>query len=38
VHEYLTIDHATAYRAIRDELGDLDALARWAAGKLGAPE
>jgi uncharacterized protein YutE (UPF0331/DUF86 family) len=34
VHEYLEIDHAIAYRALRDELGDLEALARWAAGKL----
>lgn len=36
VHEYLAIDHGIAYRAIRDELGDLEALARWAAGKLAA--
>jgi uncharacterized protein YutE (UPF0331/DUF86 family) len=34
VHEYLAIDHAIAYRAIRDELGDLAACAAWAAGKL----
>lgn len=34
VHEYLEIDHAIAFRAIRDELGDLDALASWAAEKL----
>jgi uncharacterized protein YutE (UPF0331/DUF86 family) len=34
VHEYLTIDHAIAWRAIRDELGDLEALAGWAADKL----
>ena len=34
VHEYLTIDHAIAYRATRDELGSLDALRRWALGKL----
>jgi uncharacterized protein YutE (UPF0331/DUF86 family) len=38
VHEYLRIDHAIAYRAIRDELGDLERLAAWAAGKLGADE
>ena len=25
VHDYLTIDHGIAYRAIRNELGDLDA-------------
>lgn len=34
VHEYLDIDHAIAYRAIRDELGDLDGFATWAIGKL----
>jgi uncharacterized protein YutE (UPF0331/DUF86 family) len=34
VHEYLTIDHAVAYRAIRTELGDLEDLARWAVEKL----
>ena len=34
VHEYLEIDHAIAFRALRDELGDLEAFARWAAGKL----
>ena len=37
VHEYLAIDHAIAYRAIRDELGDLRALAAWALGKLDEP-
>lgn len=36
VHEYLTIDHGIAWRAIRDELGDLDRLARWATEKLAA--
>ncbi len=34
VHEYIEIDHAIAYRAIRNELGDLESFARWAAGKL----
>lgn len=34
VHDYLEIDHAIAYRAIRDELGDLDSFARWALAKL----
>ena len=34
VHEYLEIDHSIAYRAIRDELADLDAFATWAADKL----
>jgi uncharacterized protein YutE (UPF0331/DUF86 family) len=34
VHEYVTIDHAIAYRAIRDEIGDLEALCDWAADKL----
>ena len=36
VHDYLTIDHGIAYRAIRDDLGDLDAFRRWALGKLDA--
>lgn len=36
VHEYLAIDHAIAYRAIRDELDDLSALAAWAYGKIAA--
>lgn len=35
VHEYTTIDHAIAYRAIQSELGDLETFARWAVGKLG---
>ncbi len=35
VHEYLQIDHGLAYRAIQDELEDLEALAAWAADKLG---
>ncbi len=34
VHEYLEIDHSVAYRAIRNELGDLDSFAGWAAKKL----
>jgi uncharacterized protein YutE (UPF0331/DUF86 family) len=34
VHEYLEIDHSVAYRAIQNELSDLDSLARWAADKL----
>jgi uncharacterized protein YutE (UPF0331/DUF86 family) len=34
VHEYLAIDHAISYRAIHDELKDLDAFASWARGKL----
>jgi uncharacterized protein YutE (UPF0331/DUF86 family) len=37
VQEYLTIDHAIAYRAIVDELGDLEAFADWARDKLDAP-
>jgi uncharacterized protein YutE (UPF0331/DUF86 family) len=36
VHEYLKIDHAIAFGAIRDELGDLERFAVWAAGKLDA--
>ncbi|MCY4026435.1 MAG: DUF86 domain-containing protein [Acidobacteria bacterium] len=35
VHDYLTLDHRLAYRAIQHDLGDLDALRRWALGKLG---
>jgi uncharacterized protein YutE (UPF0331/DUF86 family) len=34
VHEYLEIDHSISYRAIRDELGDLESFASWAAEKL----
>ena len=34
VRDYLTIDHGIAYRAIRDDLGDLDAFRRRALGKL----
>lgn len=34
VHEYLEIDHAIAYRAIREELGDLEAFKRWALTKV----
>jgi uncharacterized protein YutE (UPF0331/DUF86 family) len=34
VHEYLAIDHAIAYRTIRDELEDLRRLASWAATRL----
>jgi uncharacterized protein YutE (UPF0331/DUF86 family) len=37
VHQYLDIDHAIAHRAIVQELGDLEGLASWAAGKLQAP-
>ena len=38
VHDYLTIDHGIAYRAIRTELGDLYAFRRWALGKLDSDE
>ncbi|HVS63471.1 MAG TPA: DUF86 domain-containing protein [Thermoanaerobaculia bacterium] len=34
VHEYLDIDHSISFQAIREELGDLDELADWAASKL----
>jgi uncharacterized protein YutE (UPF0331/DUF86 family) len=34
VHEYLRIDHAIAYHALRDELADLEAFAGWAGDKL----
>ena len=34
VHEYLEIDHAVAYQAILQELGDLERFAGWAANKL----
>jgi uncharacterized protein YutE (UPF0331/DUF86 family) len=36
VHEYLQIDHSIAYRAIRDELKDLESFISWALGKLAA--
>ncbi len=38
VHEYLTIDHAIALRAIRDELEDLATFAAWAARKVEAAD
>ena len=38
VHDYLTLDHGIAYRAIRDDLGDLDAFRGWALGKLDSDE
>jgi hypothetical protein len=31
---YLEIDHAIAYRAIREELGDLEAFKSWALKKV----
>ena len=34
VHQYANIDHRIAWRAVRDDLGDLVALRVWAAGKL----
>jgi uncharacterized protein YutE (UPF0331/DUF86 family) len=34
VHEYMQIDHAISYRAIQNELGDLDSFASWAREKL----
>jgi len=34
VHQYLDIDHGIAWNAIQKELGDLEAFARWAVGKL----
>ncbi len=34
VHQYATIDHGIAYRAIQDDLGDLAAFRSWAAGQL----
>ena len=34
VHEYVEIDHSIAFRAIRDELGDLESFASWSADKL----
>jgi uncharacterized protein YutE (UPF0331/DUF86 family) len=37
VHEYLRIDHALSYRAIQEELGDLDSFASWAREKLSMP-
>ncbi|MYN64637.1 MAG: DUF86 domain-containing protein [Acidobacteria bacterium] len=38
VHDYLTIDHEIAYRAIRDDLDVLDAFRLWALGKLDPDE
>ncbi len=34
VHDYLTLDHRLAYRAIQHDLGDLEALRRWALSKI----
>lgn len=34
VHQYRDIDHGIAWHAIHDDLGDLEAFARWAATKL----
>lgn len=34
VHEYLEIDHGIAYRAIQNELRDLEEFAAWAGEKL----
>ena len=31
-------DHGIAYRAIRDDLGDLDAFRGWALGKVDSDE
>jgi uncharacterized protein YutE (UPF0331/DUF86 family) len=36
VHEYISIDHGLAYRAIQSELVDLDPFARRALAKLDA--
>ncbi|MFC1705642.1 DUF86 domain-containing protein [Planctomycetota bacterium] len=34
VHEYLRIDHSISYRAMRDELGDLERFAAWALDRM----
>lgn len=34
VHQYATIDHRLAYRAIRDDLGDLVAFRQWILDKV----
>ena len=34
VHEYLDMDHRASYRAIRDDLCDLEALRQWAVEKV----
>ena len=34
VHQYASIDHGIAYRAIQEDLDDLLALRAWAVGKL----
>ena len=36
VHEYTSIDHRIAYRAIHEDLSDLEALREWALEKLDA--
>ena len=38
VHLYANIDHRISYRAIRDDLGDLQALLRWAVAKAAAED
>jgi len=34
VHQYLDIDHRIAWHAVREEIADLEAFARWAADLL----
>lgn len=34
VHQYASIDHGVAFRAIREDLDDLWTLHRWALGKV----
>lgn len=34
VHEYLAIDHRIAWRAIHEDLADLERFGRWALAKL----
>lgn len=36
VHEYVEIDHSIVHRTIREDLGDLESFADWAARKLSA--
>lgn len=38
VHQYANIDHRVSYRAIRDDLADLEAFRQWAVGKAAAED
>ena len=38
VHQYANIDHRVSYRALRENMGDLLALRRWALAKATSDE